>query len=91
MQDNWWMTGDMFVEWVRDVFLPTTEEKRRCSKLALVMDNFSGHVPLEGQRLLVENKVLPLYFPPHATHILQPLDVGIIKPFKTYKNKATHS
>ena len=48
------MTFELFITWVRDIFLPATVVKRRCNKVVVLMDNFSGHVSLEAQRLLVE-------------------------------------
>jgi len=37
-----------------------------------------------------ENKVIPIAFPSHLTHVLQPLDVGVFRPWKHYHNKAIY-
>jgi hypothetical protein len=36
----------------------------------------------------MENHILPFYFPSHLTHILQPLDVGIFRPWKHFHDLA---
>ncbi|RPA89282.1 transposase, partial [Choiromyces venosus 120613-1] len=35
-----------------------------------------------------ENHIIPFQFPSHLTHILQPFDVGVFRPWKHYHNKA---
>jgi len=37
-----------------------------------------------------ENHIVPIEFPSHLTHFLQPLDVGVFRPWKYYHNKAIH-
>lgn len=37
-----------------------------------------------------ENHIVPIEFPSHLTHVLQPLDVGVFRPWKHYHNKAIH-
>ena len=37
-----------------------------------------------------ENHIVPYQFPSHLTHVLQPLDVGVFRPWKHYHNKAIH-
>ena len=39
-------------------------------------------VSCEVRQLAVENDIHMLKLPPHLTHILQPLDVGVFKPLK---------
>jgi DDE superfamily endonuclease len=35
-----------------------------------------------------DNNIIPLCLPPHSTHILQPLDVGIVSPLaKAYQTR----
>ena len=38
-----------------------------------------------------ENHIIPYGFPSHLTHVLQPLDVGVFRPWKHYHNKAIHN
>ena len=48
------------------------------------MDNHKTHVSLNIINFARENGVVVLTFPPHCSHRLQPLDVSLYGPFKTY-------
>src|SRR5207302_2676791 len=38
-----------------------------------------------------ENHIIPFVFPSHLTHVLQPLNIGVFRPWKHYHNKAIHN
>ena len=44
------------------------------------MDGHSSHVNLEFINYCDQNRILILILPPHSTHRLQPLDVGVFGP-----------
>ena len=46
------------------------------------------HISLEVIKLAQDNDVHLLCLPSHTTHILQPLDISVFKPFKSFFNKA---
>lgn len=48
----------------------------------LLLDEFSAHKIDEIILYMVENKINPVFVPGGHTSLLQPLDVGINKPFK---------
>ena len=50
--------------------------------MLLVLDGHSSHISFEDRELAIENGVHMLKLPPHLTHLLQPLDVGVFKPMK---------
>ena len=52
------------------------------------MDGHSSHVSIEVIQLARDNGVHLLCLPSHTTHILQPLDVGVFKLFKSNFSKA---
>ena len=56
----------------------------------LIQDGHGSHVSVELIELARANDVHLLCLPAHTTHILQPLDVGVFKSFKTYFSKACH-
>ncbi|RPB02328.1 hypothetical protein L873DRAFT_1640396, partial [Choiromyces venosus 120613-1] len=37
-----------------------------------------------------ENHIVPFELPSHLTYVLQPLNIGIFRPWKYYHNKAIH-
>ena len=46
------------------------------------MDNHESHISIPLIELAIANNVCLLGLPPHTTHILQPLDVGVFGPLK---------
>lgn len=81
-----WMTEKEFLIFM-DHFIkhakPTKEEP-----ILLLLDNHSSHVNIGVVEKAKENNVIMLSFPPHCSHNLQPLDVGVYGPFKNYINRA---
>ena len=80
-QKNSWCSENQFIKFLS--CLPNDK------KILLLYDNFRGH-KTENVLNFLKNK-LPLVkymlLPPNTTSILQPLDVGINKPFKCYINE----
>uniref|UniRef100_A0A2H1WYS1 SFRICE_036224 n=1 Tax=Spodoptera frugiperda TaxID=7108 RepID=A0A2H1WYS1_SPOFR len=76
------MTATEFLTYI-DHFIkftkPTPEEP-----VLLLLDNHSSHVDINVVEKAKANSIIMLSFPPHCTHRLQPLDVGINGPFKSY-------
>ena len=65
--------------------------KTGCSRenpIMLIMDNHSSHTSLQALSVAKENGIVLLILPPHCTHKMQPLDVGIFSPFMAYYNQA---
>ncbi|CAB3250214.1 unnamed protein product [Arctia plantaginis] len=81
-----WMTAKEFLIFM-DHFIkhtkPTPEDP-----VLLLLDNHQSHVDIDVVEKAKANSVIMLSFPPHCTHNLQPLDVGVNGPFKTYCAKA---
>ncbi len=67
-----WMTREIFLEWLRGFDLHVS----RC-KVLLIMDNFSGHIPLDQlpNHIQLRNTTV-FYLPPNATSKIQPCDAG---------------
>lgn len=47
----------------------------------LIYDNHESHLSIDTLNLAKANGVTVITFPPHSTNKLQPLDVGVYKPF----------
>ena len=50
----------------------------------LIVDQHGSHVTLEFLILAQDYKIVILALPPHSTHKLQPLDVGLFAPIAQY-------
>jgi len=48
----------------------------------LIMDGHSSHVSWEFLDYCLTHDIIPFCLPPHSTHLLQPLDVGLFSPLQ---------
>lgn len=91
-QHSGWMTKDIFEKWIRLVFVPAVRDvrsKRQCEKPALLfVDGHSSRENSSAMKFLLENKIHCVLFPPHTSHVLQPLDCGV---FGSFKQRYTHN
>lgn len=79
---NGWMTGELFVVVSDHIKLHT-----HCTldqKILLLLDNHETHITVKAVNFCRENGIIMLSLPPHTSHKLQPLDVGVYGPFKSY-------
>ena len=53
-------------------------------KRLLVVDGHNSHFSMEFLQFCSHNQIELFCLPPHTTHILQPLDVGLFGPLQKY-------
>ena len=82
--DSGWINQEKYLEWFK-CFLKNIPPTR---PVLIIEDGHTSHVSMEVIKLAQDNDVHLLCLPSHTTHILQPLDIAVFKPFKTYFNKA---
>ncbi|KAG5867741.1 hypothetical protein JTB14_010151 [Gonioctena quinquepunctata] len=73
-----WINGDLWLEVLKHV-----QKHTFCSKenlILLLCDNHESHIPITAINYLRDHGIVS--FPPHTSHKLQPLDVGVFGPFK---------
>lgn len=74
-----WMTGDLFVTWLKDLDQKMVKTNR---KILLFVDNCPAH----PKNVNLKNVELA-FLPPNTTSKLQPMDQGIIKVLKHFYRK----
>ncbi|KAK3920484.1 Tigger transposable element-derived protein 6, partial [Frankliniella fusca] len=79
-QPKAWMTGDLFIEWLKQVDGKMRAQRRQ---ILLFIDNCPAH-PTDLQFL---TNVKVEFFPKNCTSMLQPLDQGVIHNFKYFYRK----
>ena len=81
ISDSSYMNTDLFVEWLEyfQVFVKSSQE----DPVLLILDNHVSHCSLEAINTSRKYNICLVSLPPHASHKLQPLDVGFFGPFKT--------
>ena len=52
----------------------------------LIQDGHSSHISINIIKLARENSIHIIYLPPHTTLLLQLLDIGVFKSFKSHYN-----
>ncbi len=79
-----WFTSEKFLQYLKLVILPL---KKQNPNIILIFDNFSGHKSPEVLNWLNHTNIRYIRLPAGCTSILQPIDVTINHPLKTYLRK----
>lgn len=75
------MNSDFFTETLKHI-----KKHINCSienKLFLILDNHRSHMNVACLQFCKANGIIVLSLPPHCSHKMQPLDVGVFSPLKT--------
>jgi hypothetical protein len=76
-----WTSDNHAYEWLTTLFEPETrriDEKQRL----LLLDGHGSHLTARFIAFCIDKKIDLVVLPPHTSHILQPLDVGVFSPLK---------
>lgn len=76
---NGWMETEVFETYFKKTFLPLVKVQR---PVLLIYDGHSTHVGLNIIEEARKENVTILKLPPHKSHVLQPLDIAVMKSFK---------
>jgi hypothetical protein len=80
VQDNAWMCSKLVVDWVQKVFRPWALSKQQPTML--IVDEFTGHMTAEVRDAVADCGAFLEFVPGGYTWCLQPMDVGVNRPFK---------
>ena len=83
--DSGWINSELYLEWF-NFFLQQIPPVR---PVLLLQDGHASHTSIEVIELARANNIHLLCLPAHTTHILQSLDVGVFKSFKSNFSKAS--
>jgi hypothetical protein len=85
-----WTNEELGMKWLQ-IFNHHTKEKAGNSRRLLLVDGHSSHVNLRFIDYCDKNRIILGVLPPHSTHRLQPLDVGIFSPLAhAYSQEIDH-
>lgn len=79
-----WTSNSHGFEWLQTVFEPESRQKSKDKPRLLIADGHASHITANMIALCMENNIDLLILPPHCSHLLQPLDVGVFGPMKKY-------
>ncbi|EIW70259.1 hypothetical protein TREMEDRAFT_29569, partial [Tremella mesenterica DSM 1558] len=83
-----WSDDKLGLRWLAEIFEPTTALKHLRRRL-LIVDGHSSHVNYSFLQLCDSLRIAVCILPPHSTHRLQPLDVGIFSPLSSHYTTIT--
>jgi hypothetical protein len=86
---NGWVTTTVFENFGVELIRKVLEKRRSCDAWAnktfiLFADNATTHVSLHLLEAFAAANILYISFPPHMTHLMQPIDVSWARSFKTF-------
>lgn len=79
---NGWTSDELGIEWLQKIFDPCTRPFTRGRYRVLVLDGHSSHLTPKFDQYCTTNNIIPVCMPPHSSHLLQPLDVGVFAVLK---------
>jgi len=96
--DSCWMTSDIFLEYIANIFIPKLATMRRAAKgieadenllldesdwVVLWIDGYKSHLTLHTSQVCDANNIVLYCFKAHSSHICKPNDARPFKPLKT--------
>jgi hypothetical protein len=72
---NGWTNNELGLEWLKHFDRSTAKRLVSLYRL-LVLDGHESHHSVDFERYCQDHKIITLCMPAHASHLLQPLDVG---------------
>ena len=79
---NGWTTDKIGLHWLKKVFEPYSKQYSIGAKRLLILDGHNSHLSADFDAFCKANMIICLCMPAHASHLLQPLDVGLFGPLK---------
>jgi hypothetical protein len=95
MSESGYTTDQLSITWLKH-FDEQTKKPRHLDprfpkKRLLLMDGHGSHLTIEFIKYCDRNGIVPFLLPPHATHLLQPLDIGVFQSYKHYHQELLES
>jgi hypothetical protein len=80
--ENGWTTNSHGLHWLQTIFEPETRPNTGIWRL-LVLDGHGSHTAIDFLWFCKQQQIYLLFLPAHASHVLQPLDLGVFAPLKS--------
>ncbi|KIJ56081.1 hypothetical protein M422DRAFT_150437, partial [Sphaerobolus stellatus SS14] len=81
--ENGWMDDTICADWFERVFVPWAKTKSDPAyPIIFISDEHGSHETNTIRLITIQNHIKMISLPPHTTHKLQPLDVGVFAPLQ---------
>ena len=81
--ENGWMDSEVFIGWLKNVFIPAVNAWMVKKPLILFIDGHKTHVTMEASDACIENGIELYCLLEHSSHIIQPLDLRFFGSLKS--------
>jgi hypothetical protein len=78
---NGWINNQLGLEWLKHFDRSIAKRSVSLYRL-LILNGHESHHSIDFERYCKENKIITLFMPAHASHLLQPLNIGYFGPLK---------
>ncbi|KAJ8941790.1 hypothetical protein NQ314_010278 [Rhamnusium bicolor] len=82
-----WMRSETFFEYIANGLNNWVTDNKTKRPILLLVDGLKSHLSIELSQFCDDNEIILYALPPNTTHIMQPADVSVFKPLKTYWKK----
>src|SRR5437773_8833756 len=79
---NGWTSNDIALEWLEKTFIPQTAPEDPTEARLLILNGHGSHATDDFMYNCFRHNIFLVYLPPHSSHVLQPLDVGVFSALK---------
>jgi hypothetical protein len=79
-----WTSNEHGLDWLVRCFEPETRDKAAGEYRLLICDGHDSHITGDFIAHCIDNDILLMIFPPHSSHLTQPLDVGVFSALKKH-------
>jgi uncharacterized protein YaaR (DUF327 family) len=80
------MNNILALQWIR-LFHQTTKTSQKGTYRMLICDQFASHLTYEFVKFCEDQQIILFFLPPHSSHLLQPLDVGVFSAYKHWHSE----
>ncbi|EED21178.1 pogo transposable element, putative [Talaromyces stipitatus ATCC 10500] len=88
---NGWTSDEIGLQWLERIFEPKTRPLTVGTYRLLILDGHSSHLTPGFDQACKNNNIIACCMPPHSSHLLQPLDVGVFSVLKRLYGAAVES
>ncbi|KAL5612103.1 hypothetical protein BROUX41_000349 [Berkeleyomyces rouxiae] len=85
--ENGWTSDSTAIQWLQEIFIPSTQPSDPSEPRLLILDGHGSHETTDFMYLCYTHNIRLFFLPPHASHVLQPLDLPVFGPLKTAYQK----
>ena len=90
VSESGWSNTQIFSEYMQNHLIKFLPQRSDDTPVLVLYDGHKSHVSLSLIEWAKSENVILFVFPPHCSHLLQPLDVSCFGPFENAWNSACH-